>query len=142
MRLTSIDFSNNDSLPARFTCDGKNISPHLTWYEAPERTLGFALSCKDPDAPGGNWDHWLIVNIPRTVTELPQGKAAGEEVENDFGQTGYGGPCPPSGTHRYVFTIYALNIERLEGVTQKNFVEKVREHQIGSAELIGLYQRK
>ncbi|HCM68304.1 MAG: hypothetical protein A2898_01835 [Candidatus Kerfeldbacteria bacterium RIFCSPLOWO2_01_FULL_48_11] len=142
MVAKSLDFSHNDLIPARFTCDGKNSSPHLTWYEAPEKTLSYALSCKDPDAPGGNWDHWLIVNIPRSVTEIPQGQTAGEEIENDFGQTNYGGPCPPSGTHRYVFTIYALSVERLEGVTKEDFVEKVKEHSLDSAELIGLYTKQ
>ncbi|MFH1235532.1 MAG: YbhB/YbcL family Raf kinase inhibitor-like protein [Parcubacteria group bacterium] len=141
MKLKSLDFSHNDLIPARFTCDGKNISPHLTWYGAPEKTLSFALSCKDPDAPGGNFDHWLIMNIPRSVTEIPQGQTVGEEVNNDFRQTNYGGPCPPAGTHRYVFTLYALSVERLDGVTHQNFSEKVGEHALDSAKLTGLYKR-
>ena len=124
MQLKSLDFSHNDQIPARFTCDDKDVSPHLTWHDPPDSTKSFAISCKDPDSPGGNWDHWLIVNIPASVNEIPQGEAVGEEVANDFGKPAYGGPCPPSGTHRYFFTVYALDTEKLEGVTKENFVER------------------
>lgn len=149
MRLKSLDFSHNDKIPARFTCDDQDVSPHLIWYEPPDNIKSFALSCKDPDAPNGNWDHWLIVNIPASVNEIPQSETIGEKIVNDFGKTGYGGPClpaspagRPSGTHRYVFKIYALDVEKLNGITKENFVEKVQEHTIESAELIGLYQRQ
>ncbi|MFC1686994.1 YbhB/YbcL family Raf kinase inhibitor-like protein [Patescibacteria group bacterium] len=142
MQLKSLDFSHNDQIPARFTCDDQDVSPHLTWHEPPENTKSFALSCKDPDAPEGNWDHWLIVNIPASVNEIPQSETIGEEISNDFGKTGYGGPCPPLGTHRYIFKIYALDMEKLNGITKENFVEKVQEHTIESAELVGLYQRQ
>lgn len=141
MQLQSNDFDHQGDIPSKFTCDGQDISPHLQWSGFPEETKGFALSCMDPDAPSGNWVHWLIVNIPVGTTELVQGTTAGQEINNDFGKPAYGGPCPPSGQHRYFFKVYALDIETLDGVTKENFVEKVKEHTLDSAELIGLYQR-
>jgi len=141
MQLFSNDFTHQGDIPSKFTCDGNDISPHLKWSEVPSGTKSFALSCKDPDAPGGNWDHWLLINIPAETTEIPQGMASGEGITNDFGKPEYGGPCPPSGRHRYFFAVYALNIERLEDVTKENFVEKVGGFAIDSASLIGLYQR-
>jgi Raf kinase inhibitor-like YbhB/YbcL family protein len=95
----------------------------------------------DPDAPSGNWIHWLICNIPPYVNEIPQaGPVPGTEVKNDFGKAGYGGPAPPSGTHRYIFKIYALGVEKLEGVTRQNFIEKVKNNSLATTELIGLYK--
>jgi len=141
MQLQSNDFNHQGDIPARFTCDGEDVSPYLNWSDVPEKTKSFALSCMDPDAPTGNWIHWLIVNIPADVNEIAQGQTVGQEIANDFGKEAYGGPCPPSGQHRYFFTVYALDVETLEGVTKENFVEKLKEHTIDSAELIGLYQR-
>ena len=145
MDITSKDFQNNQSIPAVHTCDGKDISPHLTWSGAPEGTKSFALTCIDPDAPMGDFIHWLIYNIPANAFELPQGgplPAGAREVANDFGKKPYGGPCPPSGTHRYFFTIYALKVSDLGTVSKKDFLKKVKENQLASAEIIGLYKRK
>jgi len=143
MKLVSNDFENNGMIDSRFTCDGKDISPHLKWEEVPSGTKSFALSCNDPDAPIGDWIHWYVHTIPSDVNEITQGgPIPGIEVKNDFGKTSYGGPCPPSGTHRYFFRVYALDVEKLEGVKKKNFREKVKEHTIESAELIGLYKRR
>ena len=145
MEITSKDFKHNQSIPSIHTCDGKDLSPHLAWSGAPEGTKSFALTCIDPDAPVGDFIHWLVYNIPATVSEIPQAgplTAGVQEVENDFGKRPYGGPCPPSGTHRYFFTIYALKVNNLGKVSKGDFLKKVNENQLASAEIIGLYQRK
>ena len=143
MKLMSKDFADNDSIPSEFTCDGKNVSPHLAWENVPDKTKSFALSATDPDAIGG-WNHWLLYDIPKTVKEIEQNRKPAEalEVENDFGKKTYGGPCPPSGTHRYVFTVYALDVEHLEGVNKRNFFDRVEEHTIEKAVIRGLYKRR
>jgi Raf kinase inhibitor-like YbhB/YbcL family protein len=145
MEITSKDFKHNQSIPSLHTCDGKDISPHLTWSGAPEGTKSFALSCIDPDAPMGDFIHWFIFNIPATVTEIPQGgplPAGAQVVSNDFGKKAYGGPCPPSGTHRYFFVLYALKTGDLGTVSKKDFLQKVKENQLAAAEIMGLYKRK
>ena len=144
MKLKSEDFEDNNSIPSEFTCDGRDISPQLLWEEVPPETRSFALSVTDPDAPGGTWIHWLVHNIPRDVrsierSSLPKGA---KEVENDFGKEEYGGPCPPYGTHRYIFTIYALDTEHLEDVDKHNFFGKVEDHTLDKMVLKGLYKRK
>jgi len=142
MELSSNDFQNNQDMPSELTCDGKDVSPHLAWGPAPEGTKSFAISCIDPDAPMGDFVHWMVCNIPANVNELQKGQdSPGTEITNDFGKPSYGGPCPPSGKHRYVFTVYALNVEKLEGAARANFPDLVKEHAIGSGVLIGLYQR-
>ena len=144
MEITSKDFKHNQSIPSLHTCDGKDISPHLTWSGAPAGTKSFALSCIDPDAPMGDFIHWFIYNIPATVTEIPQGgplPAGVQEVSNDFGKKAYGGPCPPSGTHRYFFVLYALKVGDLGAVSKKDFLQKVKENQLATAEIMGLYKR-
>jgi Raf kinase inhibitor-like YbhB/YbcL family protein len=144
MKLESKDFVDNGSIPSEFTCDGRNVSPQLSWENVPDRTKSFALAVTDPDAPGGTWIHWLVHNISKELREidrasLPEGA---EEVQNDFGRKRYGGPCPPSGTHRYFFTIYALDTERLEGVNKRNFFDTVEQHTIEEATIKGLYKRR
>ena len=141
MKLISNDFKQNELMDKKFSYRGDNLSPHLKWEEATADTKSFALSCNDPDAPVGDWIHWYVINIPSNISEIPQGgPVPGEEIQNDFRQTGYGGPAPPSGTHRYFFKILALDVEKLEGVSKGNFKEKVSEHTIESAEIIGLYK--
>lgn len=141
MKLSSNDFKHNDLLDKKFSFRGKNISPHLKWTNAPINTKSFALSCNDPDAPVGDWIHWLVINIPSNTTEIPQGgPVPGIALQNDSRQIGYSGPAPPSKTHRYFFRIYALNIEGLEGVSKKNFRQKIQEHTIESAEIMGRYK--
>jgi Raf kinase inhibitor-like YbhB/YbcL family protein len=144
MKLKSKDFLDNSSIPPEFTCDGRNISPQLSWEDVPEATKSFALSVTDPDAPGGTWIHWLVYNISNELREIERGglpEGTGEVV-NDFGRRSYGGPCPPSGTHRYFFTIYALNTEQLEGLNKRNFLDKVEKHTIEKAVIKGLYRRR
>jgi Raf kinase inhibitor-like YbhB/YbcL family protein len=140
MKLISNDFKHNESMDKKFSFRADNISPHLKWEDAPKQTKSFALSCNDPDAPVGDWIHWLVCNIPAETREISQGgPVPWTELKNDYGKEGYGGPAPPSGTHRYFFRIYALDIENLEGLTKKIFMKEVEKHTIESAELIGLY---
>ena len=143
MKLVSNDFVDNGSIPSEFTCDGRNVSPHLRWENVPDGTKSFALNVTDPDATGG-WNHWQVYNIPENVKEVEKNRKPAEavEVENDFGKKAYGGPCPPSGTHRYVFTVYALDVEHLEGVNKRNFFDRVEEHTIDKATIMGLYKRR
>ena len=145
MNLTSKDFTHNQKMDPKFTCDGENLQPQLAWDEVPDGTKSFAVSCLDPDAPSGEWAHWLVINIPATINSIEQnaGTPAGSvEIDNDFKKPTYGGPCPPSGTHQYVFKVYALDVESLEGVDRQSFKQKVSEHTLDSAEVIGLYERK
>ncbi|MFH1598167.1 MAG: YbhB/YbcL family Raf kinase inhibitor-like protein [Patescibacteria group bacterium] len=145
MILQSNDFEPDQVIPTKHTCDGEDWSPHLKWSEYPEVTKSFALSCMDPDAPTGNWVHWVMINIPVSESELEEGaeKPTGAiEIANDFGKESYGGPCPPAGTHHYVFVVYALDTDQLIDVTKDNFAAKVQEHTIAKAELIGTYSRE
>lgn len=142
MKLTSKDISHNELVDKKFTCDGADISPHLKWENTPEGTKSFAVSCNDPDAPSGNWVHWYVINIPKDETEIPQnGPVPGKEIENDFGKTEYGGPCPPSGEHRYFFTVYALDTEEMSGISKSNFKTEIKKHTLNSDQIIGLYKR-
>ncbi len=142
MKLSSNDFKHNGFLDNKFGYKNKNISPHLKWEKIPAGTKSFALSCNDPDAPAGDWIHWLVVNIPLSTTEIPQGgPVPGTELLNDFGKKGYGGPAPPSGTHRYFFKIYALDKTKLDGVNKKNFFEIIDENSLESAEIIGQFKK-
>ncbi|MCK4885553.1 YbhB/YbcL family Raf kinase inhibitor-like protein [Candidatus Bathyarchaeota archaeon] len=144
MKLNSENFVDNGSIPSEFTCDGRNISPQLSWEDVPDETKSFALSVTDPDAPGGMWIHWLVYDISKELRTIEKNSlpAGAKEVENDFGKKPYGGPCPPSGTHRYFFTLYALDAERLEGVSKRNLFDKIEERTIEKAEIKGLYKRR
>lgn len=145
MEITSQDFKNNQPMPVILTCDGNDISPQLSWSGAPAGTKSFALTCIDPDAPSGDFIHWFIYNMPVSATGIPRGgplPSGAVEVQNDFGKKTYGGPCPPSGTHRYIFTVYALKVEKLGGIRKDNFLQKVRENQLAKALLTGLYKRR
>jgi Raf kinase inhibitor-like YbhB/YbcL family protein len=144
MKLLSEDFKENEMIPSRFTCDGEDISPQLRWDDAPEGTRSYALSVTDPDAPGGTFIHWLTYDIPKDVREIERGKLpiGAKQVKNDFGKERYGGPCPPSGTHRYYFRLYALNIDHLRDVSKANFFKLIEEGTLAKAELMGTYRRK
>lgn len=143
MKLESKNFADNGNIPSEFTCDGRNISPHIYWEDIPRDTESLALTVMDPDAYG-NWIHWFVYNISKEEKEIKQGSLpqGAKEVENDFGKKSYGGPCPPSGTHRYVFTIYALNTKYLDGLRKHSFTEEIQKHSIGKAVLTGLYKRR
>jgi len=145
MKLESNSFHDQEMILRVHTCDGEDRSPHLVWSGAPEGTESFALSVIDPDAPGGDFIHWLMVNIPGQVREIAEGAEppqGSEEITNDFGKKAYGGPCPPSGTHRYFFTIYALDTDKLSSVDKRNFLDEVNRHEIVSAQLMGKYSRR
>jgi hypothetical protein len=145
MKLKSEDFEGNGFIPSRFTCDGEDVSPQLYWDDVPDDAKSFALSMTDPDAPGGTFIHWLLYNIPKSTRRIERGElpAGARQVMNDFGRERYGGPCPPSGTHRYYFKLYALDTDSLEEkITRANFFEVVERHTIASAELMGRYKRK
>jgi len=143
MKLESKSFLNEEMIPRLYTCDDQNRSPHLVWSEVPEGTKSFAISVIDPDAPGRDFIHWLIINIPREVREIVEGEVpeGAEQIVNDFGIEEYGGPCPPSGIHRYFFTIYALDTEKLSSVKKGNFLDNANRHKIASAQLMGKYSR-
>lgn len=149
-QLRSPEFSTGDPIPVGFTCDGEDISPPLEWSSPPEATEALALILDDPDAPGGTWVHWLLFNIPPDRTSLPVGIPAQPVREdgsrhgaNSWGRTDYGGPCPPSGTHRYFFKLYALDQELdLEaGATKSELLEAMDGHILAQAETIGTYSR-
>jgi len=154
MKLTSPQFENNADIPGQFTCDGKDISPALAWTDAPAGTKSFALIVDDPDAPDPanprmTWVHWVLYNLPADAGGLPEGvrdaalPAGTLQGSNDWGRTGYGGPCPPVGKHRYFHKLYALDTV-LPDLSQpkKAPLEKAMEgHILEKTELVGLYQR-
>jgi len=143
MKIWSNSFKNEDIIPPRYTCDGENISPHLAWDDVPETAKSFALISDDPDAPGGNWVHWLVCDIAPDVREISENSVPenAKQVRNDFGKLDYGGPCPPSGTHRYFFKLYVLDVEALENASEHNFYKEVQNHKIAEANLMGKYKR-
>lgn len=145
--ITSNAFANDSLIPSRYTCDGANVSPQLSWTNGPENTKSYALICDDPDAPSKTWVHWLVFNIPAETNSIDEGAAsiAGAQYgKNDFGNTNYGGPCPPSGTHHYHFKIYALNcmLPLKNGATKKEIEDAMKGHILAQGELVGLYSRK
>ena len=150
MQVTSTAFKEGQPIPRPYTCDGVNISPPLEWNGAPKSAKTIAIIADDPDAPSGTWVHWVVYNLPAEniglVENLPATedlKAGGFQGKNDFQKIGYGGPCPPSGTHRYFFKVYALDNELpLKGGATKSDVEKAMQgHIVAQAQLMGTYQR-
>lgn len=141
MRITSPDFGNNQIIPASFTCDGEDINPSLVIEDIPKEAKSLVLIVDDPDAPMGTWVHWVVYDIPVT-NRISQNSIPGKQGINDFRKKDYGGPCPPSGTHRYFFKIYALdttlNLE--EGISKEALEEAMQGHILDKAELIGLYK--
>ncbi len=144
LQITSPAFQNNGTILRQYTCDGQDINPPLMIANCPQGTKSIALICDDPDAPVGTWVHWVIWNIDPGVKEIkentvPQGAVQGI---NDFRKHSYGGPCPPSGTHRYYHRLYALDVPRLEGATDKRaFYQLVERHKLAEATLLGTYRR-
>ncbi|MCK5283051.1 MAG: YbhB/YbcL family Raf kinase inhibitor-like protein [Nanoarchaeota archaeon] len=141
MKLTSNAFEHKGTIPAKYTCQGQDINPQLKWEDVPEGTKSFALIVDDPDAPVGTWVHWLVKDIPAGIREIPEDSIPSNQIENDFGRQDYGGPCPPSGTHRYFFKLYALNIETFQAGSKIDFYNKVEEHKIEEAVLMGKYSK-
>jgi len=151
MTITSTAFSDGGMIPPKYTADGANVSPPLAFGGAPAGTKTFALICDDPDAPRGTWVHWVLYNLPAGVTSLPenvppQPKLASGALQgrNDFGRIGYGGPAPPSGTHRYFFKVYALDcVLKLDpGATKAQLLKAMNGHILAEGQLVGKYSRK
>lgn len=146
LSITSPAFSQNGMIPKRYTCDGADVSPPLEIANAPEGTKSLALIVDDPDAPAGTWVHWLVWNFAADTREIPENTIPPGALQgtNDFGKQTYGGPCPPSGTHRYFFKLYALNapLALPAGARKAKVEEAIGGHLLGKAELIGLYRRK
>ncbi len=145
MKLTSPAFEHNKEMPSEYTCDDSNINPELNIEDIPEDAKSLALIMDDPDAPMGTWIHWVVWNIPAETKTIAKGnEPEGIQGTTSFGDKGYGGPCPPSGTHRYFFKLYALdaslNLE--EGAKKEDLEKAIEGHIIEKAELIGLYKRK
>jgi len=151
MELHSSAFGQGQAIPSKYTCDGSDLSPPLTWVDTSPATKSLALIADDPDAPMGTWVHWVLYNLPPTTRELreefptdgrlPDGTMQGK---NDFRQSGYGGPCPPSGAHRYVFRLFALDImlPLPTGSTAKQLRAAMQGHVLAEAQLVAIYRRK
>ncbi len=152
MKITSTAFAEGGSIPARYTCDGEDISPPLRWDSVPDGTKSIALICDDPDAPGRTFVHWVLYNLPPDTRELPENVTREPALSNgtrqgrtDFGRIGYGGPCPPGGTHRYYFKIYALDAEidpNRSGLTKSDVLKAMKGHILAEGQLMGKYTRK
>jgi len=149
--LTSTAFSQGEPIPVRFSCRGEDISPPLAWGDPPEGTQSFALMMDDLDAPAGTWVHWIVFNLPGDVRALPENMPAGMKFGdvaatfgvNSWGRNEYGGPCPPSGTHRYVFRLYALDTTlSLDANVKKGTVQAAMDgHVLAETELMGTFSR-
>ncbi len=144
LQLTSSAFSDNGAIPEEYSCEGQNISPPLSWSNAPSGTKSFALVAEDPDAPKGTVTHWMVLDIPASTTSLraggalPQGAMA---MKNTKGKAGYMGPCPPSGTHHYVFTLYALDQSTVKAANPTELYNAVQGHVLAQGKLTGTYQK-
>lgn len=154
LTLVSPSFEHQCDIPSRFTCEGADISPALQWSGIPQGTQTLALIVDDPDAPDPKnprmtWVHWILYNIPASATELPEGlkpahlPSGTQEGLNDWKRTGYGGPCPPIGKHRYFFKLYALDTELpvVKNITKSQLEKSMQGHILATAELIGLYKK-
>lgn len=149
--ISSSEFEEGGMIPKQFTCDGADISPPLRWNGIPEGTGSLALISDDPDAPAGTWVHWVIYNIPADAEELPANVPTDEILAdgsrngtNDFRKFGYGGPCPPGGTHRYYFKLYALDtmLDLSRQVTKRDLLNAMQGHILAEGQLMGRYSRQ
>lgn len=143
MRLTSPVFETEERIPTEFTCDGQDINPPLNFDSVPSKAKSLVLIMDDPDSPDGTFVHWVMWNIPADSKGIEEDQMADSEVEgtNDFGNVGYGGPCPDSGVHRYFFKLYALDtkLDLPATTTKVELEEAMDDHIIEETELIGLY---
>jgi Raf kinase inhibitor-like YbhB/YbcL family protein len=150
MEIKSSAFKEGETIPVKYTCDDLDISPPVEWSEGPSGTRTFTLICDDPDAPKGTWVHWVMYNIPADLLKLPENTPKTETLSSgarqgktDFGSIGYGGPCPPSGTHRYYFKIYALDYapDYKLVITKKELLKLMEGHTLDEGQLMGRYKR-
>jgi Raf kinase inhibitor-like YbhB/YbcL family protein len=149
LQLSIPAFEQGEMIPDRYTCKGQDISPALNWAGLPEETRSLALICDDPDAPMGTWVHWVIFNIPADTEGLPEDIPSSEATlasgaaqgTNSWGRMGYGGPCPPSGTHRYFFRLYALDnkLDLKPEATKAQVLNAMEGHILAECELMGRY---
>ncbi len=146
LRISSSAFENNGGIPAKFTCDGRDINPPLAIAGVPASAKSLALIVDDPDAPSGMWVHWVVWNIDPKAAEIAENSVPKGAVQgiNDFRKHAYGGPCPPSGTHRYFFKLYALDTQLSLGTNagKKDLEKAMQGHIISQAQIIGTYKRK
>ncbi|HEV8610659.1 MAG TPA: YbhB/YbcL family Raf kinase inhibitor-like protein [Thermoanaerobaculia bacterium] len=151
LEVWSPAFPEGGAIPAKYTCDGKDVSPPLSWSGVPAGTKSLALICDDPDAPAGVWVHWVAYDLPASSTGFPEAVPPREEIpsggrqgRNDFRKIGYGGPCPPSGTHRYVFTVSAFDrtVGLPPGATKAQLLAAMRGHVLAEGWLTGKYSRR
>ena len=152
IQVTSAAFNEGGSIPAKYTCDGINVSPPLKWASIPDTTKSIALIVDDPDAPRGDWVHWVVYDLPASLRELPEKVPPDEKIlgnggrqgATDFGKIGYGGPCPPSGTHRYFFKVYALDklLGLAPGATKAQLLKAMEGHVLAEGQLMGKYKRR
>lgn len=149
--ISSGSFKHGGEIPRKFTCDGSDVSPQLSWSSPPAKAVSLALISDDPDAPVGTWTHWVVFDMPPQASQLPEDVPKADEVpgggyqgRNDFRKIGYGGPCPPAGkVHRYFFKLYALDAKlNLKAGATKSEVDKAMQgHILATAELMGTYKR-
>ena len=151
LEIKSSAFTAGEIIPRKYACDGDDISPPLSWRGAPPETRSFALIADDPDAPMGAWVHWVLYDVPAQVSALSEGVSigpslpvGGQQGKNSSGQLGYGGPCPPSGTHRYFFRVYALDrpLKMALGASKEQLLKAMKGHILAQAELMGLYSKR
>jgi len=151
IELTSAAFEDGGMIPAKYTCDGEDISPPLQWGGIPEEAQSIAVICDDPDAPMGTFVHWVMFNVPAEQSELAENIPTEEILPNgakqgisDFGRAGYGGPCPPGGTHRYFFKVYALDtkLDLPADANKATLVEAMEGHILAQGQIIGKYKRQ
>ena len=146
-QIFSNAFAEGGWIPALHSCEGADLSPSLEWSGVPAGARSFSLILEDPDAPAGVWCHWLLYDIGAAIHALPQGSRPGTlglSGVNDFGKPGYGGPCPPSGTHRYYFKLYALNTELNlpSSTTKQDLLKAMYGHILDEGQLIGRYKKQ
>ncbi len=151
IKITSSAFEEGGTIPSKYTCDGADISPPLQWDSVPDGTVSIAIISDDPDAPMGTWVHWVLYNLPADVNHLSENMPDDETLPDgtrqgltDFGKTGYGGPCPPGGIHRYYFKIYALDkkIDVAVVIDKEGLLKNMEGHIIAQGQLIGKYKRQ
>ena len=148
--FTSTAFNNEERIPTKYCCDGQDVSPPLQWSDPPQDTKSFALICDDPDTPRGTWVHWILYNIPTSTRALPEAIPSDANLAdgswhgmNNWGRLGYDGPCPPSGTHRYFFNLYALDkmLDLYAGASKDQVRQAMQGHILAQAQLMGKYSR-
>jgi Raf kinase inhibitor-like YbhB/YbcL family protein len=145
LEVSSPAFSNNNTIPKKYTCDGQNVAPPLEWSGVPKQAKSVAIICDDPDAPSGTFTHWVLYNIPAATDSLPEHAKTGTSGVNSFGKTGFSGPCPPKKdqAHHYHFHLYALDVESLgaAGLSKEDALNAMNGHILAEGDLVGIYKR-